>query len=172
MIYITHYNSPIGDMLLACKENKLIGAWIEGQKYYFGNLKEKVHESKDEEIFIKTKHWLDRYFNKQKPDINELELAPIGSDFRQRVWKILCKVPYGKVTTYNNIAKQIANEMGIKSMSAQAVGGAIAHNPILVIMPCHRVVGTNGNLTGYAGGIDRKIFLLKLEQVNMENLFV
>lgn len=171
MIYKTHYKSPVGDILLASKNDKLIGLWIEGQKYYLGNLKEEIIENENE-ILIKTKKWLDRYFNGEKPEISELELDPIGSDFRKSVWKILVEIPYGKVITYNDIAKEIAKQKGIETMSAQAVGGAVGHNPISIIIPCHRVVGTNGSLTGYAGGIDKKIKLLKHENVNMDNLFI
>ena len=96
----------------------------------------------------------------------------IGTPFQLSVWKILTEIPYGKATTYGEIAKQIAEERGLKRMSAQAVGGAVGHNEISIIVPCHRVVGTNGSLTGYAGGINIKKELLKLESVNMEHLFV
>lgn len=170
MIYVANYKSPIGNLLIASKNNKLIGLWIEGQKYYFSNFKDEVQQL-DNNILLKTKEWLDRYFNKEKPSINELELNPIGSEFRQEVWKILCTIPYGKVITYNDISKQIAHNRGINKMSAQAIGGAVGHNPISIIIPCHRVVGSNGSLTGYAGGIDKKIYLLKHEEVDMENLF-
>lgn len=172
MIYTTHYKSPVGDILLASKDNKLIGLWIEGQKYYLSDLKEEIKQFDNDKILVKTKKWLDRYFNNEKPHIKELSLNPIGSEFRQAVWKILCDIPYGKVITYNDIAKQIAKQKGIKKMSAQAVGGAVGHNPISIIIPCHRVVGTKGSLTGYAGGIDKKVYLLKHEQVDMKNLFV
>ncbi len=170
MIYVANYKSPIGNLLIASKNNKLIGLWIEGQKYYFSNFKDEVQQL-DNNILLDTKKWLDKYFNKEKPSINELELNPIGSEFRQEVWKILCTIPYGKVITYNDIAKQIAHNRGINKMSAQAIGGAVGHNPISIIIPCHRVVGSNGSLTGYAGGIDKKIYLLKHEEVDMENLF-
>ena len=172
MIYTTHYKSNIGDILLASKNNKLIGLWIEGQKYYLSNLNEKIENKDNEEILIKTKKWLDRYFNSEKPQIDELDLNPIGSTFRQSVWKLLCNIPYGEVITYNDIAKQIAKQKGLKKMSAQAVGGAVGHNPISIIIPCHRVVGSNGSLTGYAGGINKKVYLLKHENTNMEKLFV
>ena len=164
MIYTTHYKSPIGDLLLASKEGKLIGLWIEGQKYYKSNFLEEMEENENEKILLKTKKWLDRYFRNQKPRINELELNPIASEFRQAVWKILCDIPYGKVTTYKKIAEQIAKQKGITKMSAQAVGGAVGHNPISIIIPCHRVIATNGDLTGYAGGIDKKIYLLEHEK--------
>ncbi len=135
-------------------------------------MKEEIKENKNERILIKTKKWLDEYFNGKKPEISELDLAPIGSEFAKNVWEILCEIPYGKVTTYGEIAKKMAKIMHKEKMSAQAVGGAVGHNPISIIIPCHRVVGANGSLTGYAGGIDKKIYLLKHEQVNMENLFV
>lgn len=163
MIYTTYYNSPIGKLLLASKENKLIGLWIEGQKYYLSGIEEEFTKNDDEKILIETKKWLNRYFNGEKPCPNELELAPIGSKFRKNVWDILCKIPYGKVITYNDIAKEIAKKRKINKMSAQAVGGAVGHNPISIIIPCHRVIGTNGSLTGYAGGLDKKEYLLKLE---------
>ncbi|MCR2032718.1 methylated-DNA--[protein]-cysteine S-methyltransferase [Anaerofustis stercorihominis] len=172
MIYTTHYRSPIGDILIASKNDKLIGLWIENQKYYLAGLKEEITENDNIEILNKTKNWLDRYFLNERPEINELELEPAGSDFRKSVWKILCKIPYGKVITYNDIAKEIAREKGIETMSAQAVGGAVSHNPISIIIPCHRVVGSNGSLTGYAGGIEKKIKLLELEDVDMSNLFI
>ena len=163
MIYTTYYKSPIGKLLLASKENKLIGLWIEGQKYYLSGIEDEITKNDDEKILIETKKWLDRYFNGEKPCPNELDLAPIGSKFRKNVWDILCKIPYGKVITYNDIAKEIAKKRKINKMSAQAVGGAVGHNPISIIIPCHRVIGTNGSLTGYAGGLDKKEYLLKLE---------
>lgn len=172
MIYTAHYQSPLGDILIASKENKLIGLWIQGQKYYLANQKEEMRENDKEEILVKTKKWLDQYFNHEKPNINQLIVNPIGNEFRQAVWKILCQIPYGEVITYKEIAKEIAKQRGIQKMSAQAVGGAVGHNPISIIIPCHRVVGTNGSLTGYAGGIDKKVFLLQHEQVNLSNLFI
>lgn len=172
MIYTTTYNSPIGNLLIAARENKLIGIWIEKQKYYLSNLKDNIKESEDIDILGKTKEWLDRYFKGEKPKIEELEINLTGSEFRKSVWKILKDIPYGEVITYGDIAKKIAKQKGIKRMSAQAIGGAVGHNPISIIIPCHRVIGTQGNLTGYAGGIEKKIYLLKHEKVNMEKLFV
>ena len=170
MIYTAHYKSPIGDILLASKNNKLIGLWLVGQKYYFSNIKDETKEE-DSEILIKTKEWLDRYFRGEKPSINEFDLNPMGSDFRKRVWKILCEIPYGDVVTYKDIASIIAKQKHLKKMSCQAIGNAVGHNPISIIVPCHRVVGTNGSLTGYAGGIDKKMYLLEHEKVNMDNLY-
>ena len=153
--------------MLASKDNKLIGLWIEGQKYYLGKLKEAIQEKDNDIILVKAKKWLDRYFKGEKPQISELDLEPIGSDFTKNVWKLLCEIPYGEVTTYGEIAKKVAKIMNKTTMSAQAVGGAVGHNPISIIIPCHRVIGTNGSLTGYASGIDKKIFLLKHEGVKI-----
>lgn len=172
MIYTSTYKSPIGNLLIASKDNKLVGLWMENQKYYLSNFKEEIVEIENLEILERTKKWLDRYFNGEKPKINELEISPIGSEFRKSVWEILKSIPYGEVITYNDIAKELAKQKGIKKMSAQAVGGAVGHNPISIIIPCHRVVGTNGSLTGYAGGIKKKIYLLEHEKVNMDELFV
>ena len=119
----------------------------------------------------KRKHGWTDIFGAKKPKISELPLAPIGNDFRQAVWKILCEIPYGEVITYGGIAKKIAAQRGLSRMSAQAVGGAVGHNPISIIIPCHRVVGTNGSLTGYSGGLDLKIKLLDFEGVNLAPLF-
>ncbi len=171
MIYITYYNTPIGKVLLASKENKLVGLWIEGQKYYLGKLKEDLQIKDDEETLVKAKKWLDRYFMGERPKISDIELAPIGSEFSKKVWKMLCQIPYGKVTTYGKIAKEIAKQSDNGKMSPQAIGNAVGHNPISIIIPCHRVVGSNGSLTGYAAGIDKKIKLLEHEEVDMTNLY-
>ncbi len=163
MINISYYDSPIGKMLLASKNGKLVGVWIKGQKYYLDQVNEQIQE-KEEEILQKTRVWLTKYFKGENPRITELELAPVGSEFRQMVWKLLCEIPYGEVTTYGALAEKLAQKMKKSKMSAQAVGGAIAHNPISIIIPCHRVVGANGGLTGYAGGIDKKQELLQHEK--------
>ncbi len=172
MLYTMHYDSPIGRLLLVEREEALAGLWMEGQKYFLGALRENMEEKTDSFILNRTKDWLDRYFRGEKPQISELALAPAGSGFRKAVWKILCEIPYGEVTTYGEISRKIAASRGIDRMSAQAVGGAVGHNPISIIIPCHRVVGSSGSLTGYAGGLQRKVRLLTLEGVNMENLFV
>ena len=163
MINVKHYTSPIGDILLASRNKKLIGSWFKGQKYYLANVSDEIIE-KDDETLIKTEEWLDAYFSGEKPLINELDLEPAGTEFRKEVWNILCEIPYGKTTTYKDIADQIAKKRGIEKMSAQAVGGAVGHNPISIIIPCHRVVGSNRDLTGYAAGIEKKKFLLKHEK--------
>lgn len=172
MYYSTTYPSPIGTITLACNRDNLVGLWIEGQKYYGGAIPGKMVGKNDMPIFDAAKRWLDRYFAGKRPAVSELALAPIGGDFRQGVWSILCEIPYGEVSTYGDIAKQMAVKMNKKSMSSQAVGGAVGHNPISIIIPCHRVVGMNGSLTGYAGGISTKVKLLELENVDMSRLFV
>lgn len=173
MIKFSEYNCPpLGTLSLAAEDNTLVGLWIEGQKYFLSSYKKNLVRFDNDITLCKAKEWLDRYMNGEKPDISELKLAPKGSEFCQAVWRILCKIPYGKTTTYGEIAKEIAHINGLERMSAQAVGNAVGHNPISIIIPCHRVVGTNGSLTGYAGGIDKKIFLLKHEGVDTENFYV
>ncbi len=157
MDYIAGYTSPIGEILLASDGENLIGLWFENQKY-FKNTLSSDYEEKELPIFEKVFSWLDRYFNGEKPEV-DFPIKPRGSEFRQQVWKRLTQVPYGETITYGEIAKEMTG--GLKS--AQAVGGAVGHNPISIIIPCHRVVGANGNLTGYAGGIDKKVYLLNLE---------
>lgn len=169
-MYSASYASPIGRLLLTSDGTALTGLWIEKQKYDADTAPADLCEKADLPIFEYTFQWLDRYFHKKRPAVFEKPLAPQGSPFRQAVWKILCSIPYGQVMTYGQIAQEIAYKTG-KNMSAQAVGGAVGHNPISIIIPCHRVVGTNGSLTGYAGGIDTKIKLLTLEGVDMSRLF-
>ncbi len=170
MIYIQNYDSPVGRLLLAADEIGLTGLWLDGEKYYAANLPSEHTEAKTP-ILVETMRWLDIYFSGKEPDFTP-PLHPLGSEFRQDVWKILLRIPYGKTVTYGEIAKEIAQKKGLKKMSAQAVGGAVGHNEIAIIIPCHRVVGTSGSLTGYAGGIDKKIKLLELERVDMTKLFV
>ncbi len=172
MYYKTIYPSPLGIITIASDGDNLTGLWIEGQKYHGGTIFEDMAENKDMPIFDTVKKWLDRYFSGENPLISELPLAPAGSDFRKEVWHILCEIPYGGVITYGGIAKKMAAKMNKESMSSQAVGGAVGHNPISIIIPCHRVVGSNGSLTGYAGGIHTKIKLLELEGVDMSRFFV
>ena len=164
------YNSPVGKLTIACNEKNVVGLWLDGQKYYMEVLEDKEYQEKETEVIKLAEKWLDKYFNNEKPEIDELPIEFIGSDFRKQIWKILSKIPYGKVITYGDIAKQIAKRKGIRTMSAQAVGGAIAHNPISVIVPCHRVVGANGSLTGYSGGVKVKIKLLEFEGVDITTL--
>lgn len=172
MYYSTTYSSPIGLLTLACDGDHLVGLWTEGQKYHGGTIPEVMIEKGDLPVFEAAKQWLDRYFRGEEPDLAELPLAPIGGEFRQGVWRILCEIPYGQLITYGEIAKKMAVKMGKESMSSQAVGGAVGHNPISIIIPCHRVVGSNGSLTGYAGGVQQKVKLLELERVDLSGLFV
>ena len=166
MIYTAHYSSPVGEFLLAERDGCLTGLWLEGQKYYFNIPAEKAAELETPGLSL-ARAWLDRYFAGEAPAPGELKLSPQGSAFRQLVWEALCRIPYGQVITYGRIAEEIALHMGRKSMSAQAIGGAVGHNPISIIIPCHRVVGANGNLTGYAGGVDKKLKLLAHEGVDI-----
>jgi methylated-DNA-[protein]-cysteine S-methyltransferase len=172
MYYSTTYPSPVGTITLACDGGNLVGLWIEGQKYHGGAIPEEMAEKSDMPVFTAAKKWMDRYFAGEAPGAFELPLRPIGSKFRQEVWRILCEIPYGQVITYGDIAKRMAVKMGRESMSSQAVGGAVGHNPISIIIPCHRVVGADGSLTGYAGGIGTKVRLLELEGADMSRLFV
>ena len=172
MLYKATYFSPVGKITLASDGDNIIGLWLEGQKYYGGTLTEKCFTRENIPIFLSAKAWLDKYFAGERPLIENLPLLPKGGEFRQNVWKLLCQIPYGGVVTYGDIARKMAVVTGKPKMSAQAVGGAVGHNPISIIIPCHRVVGTNGSLTGYAGGIDVKIKLLTLEGADMKRLFI
>ena len=170
MTFLQHYDSPLGGILLAADEIGLTGLWFDGQKYFARNLPaERVEQNTP--ALSEAKRWLDIYFTGREPDFTP-PLHPIGSTFRQGVWDILLQIPYGQTTTYGELARQLAAKQGLPRMSAQAVGGAVGHNEISIIIPCHRVVGTNGSLTGYAGGIDKKVKLLELEHTDMTRLFV
>lgn len=170
MHYIYEYKSPIGDITMASDGTSLIGLWFNGQKYFASTLSSK-YEYKLLPIFKETILWLDTYFNGKEPDfIPKIKLDDTA--FRIEIWKILQQIPYASTLTYGDIAKIIATKRGIENMSAQAVGGAVGHNPISIIIPCHRVIGTNKSLTGYAGGIDKKIKLLRLEGINTQELII
>jgi len=170
VIFTQHYDSPLGGILLAADEVGLMGAWFEGQKYFARNLPEDT-ASQETAVLAEAKRWLDVYFAGREPDFLP-PLHPMGSPFRQAVWEILLQIPYGKTMTYGEIARRLAEKQGLPRVSAQAVGGAVGHNPISILIPCHRVVGTGGSLTGYAGGIDKKVKLLELEHADMTGLFV
>ena len=170
MQYISHYKSPLGDILLAADEIGLTGLWFEGQKYFALSL-QREHTEKEIPVFEQVKQWLDIYFSGKNPDFT-VPLHFTGTAFQNEVWEILCSIPYGGTRTYGEISRQIAARRGLPHMSAQAIGGAVGHNAISIVVPCHRVVGANGNLTGYAGGIDKKIKLLQLENVDMRSFFV
>lgn len=170
MQYTSQYHSPLGEILIAADDIGLTGLWFEGQKYYALHL-DKENQEQETQILKDTKRWLDIYFSGQEPNF-KLPLHFTGTDFQNEVWEILYSIPYGKTTTYGKIANILAKRKGLERMSAQAVGGAVGHNEISIIVPCHRVVGFQGSLTGYAGGIDKKVSLLKLEKVNMDRFYV
>ena len=165
MIWKCSYSSPVGPLLLASDGDHLTGLWLEGQKYFAATVKEPMEEEADLPVFAAARRWLDGYFAGDRPSPDALPLAPAGSDFRRKVWAILCRIPYGETMTYGQIARLLAEEGG--GMSPQAVGGAVGHNPISIIIPCHRVVGTGGSLTGYAGGVKKKAWLLAHEGVDL-----
>lgn len=170
MQYTARYKSPLGDILLASDDAGLTGLWFEGQRYFALHLAADYIE-KETDILMQAKKWLDIYFSGQKPDF----IPPLhveGTLFHREVCEIMLSIPYGKTMTYGEIAQTIASRRGIRKMSARAVGGAVGHNEISIIIPCHRVIGANGNLTGYGGGISRKVRLLELEGVNMTGFYI
>lgn len=164
------YASPIGDLTLVSDENKLIAVRY-GKNFFHDELPICDKNLEKNNILNATKNWLRAYFNGGNPDLSELAISPCGNEFRETVWKLLCKISYGSTVTYGYIAQETAKLMGKDKMSAQAVGGAIGSNPIAIIIPCHRVIGKDGNITGYAGGIDKKLFLLKHEGVDMSKIY-
>lgn len=169
--YKTTTDSPIGKITLGSDGKNLVGLWIDGQRFFEEPVPKKMLVNDDLNIFACIKEWLSRYFDGKKPPISELPLSPIGSEFQKTVWKMLTEIPYGNTITYGELAQKIAKNRGIKSMSAQAVGGAVGRNPISIIIPCHRVIGANGNLTGFSGGIAKKLLLLQHEGVNTNQFY-
>lgn len=166
MQYADHYQSPLGGITLSGTESELTGLWFDGQKY-FGSTLPADHEERESPVLAQTKRWLDCYFQGNIPGfMPPLKLS--GTPFRLAVWEILKQIPYGEVITYGKIAEQIASLKGLPSMSAQAIGGAVGHNPISILIPCHRVVGSGGSLTGYAGGLEKKLRLLTLEKAEIQ----
>ena len=163
MDFISHYDSPLGGMTMASDGTHLVGLWFDGQKHFASSLDKERIERDDLPVFEETRRWLGRYFGGKDPGFTPA-LFLLGNDFSRSVWEVLLSIPYGQTMTYGDIARIIARERGLVSMSAQAVGGAVGHNPISLIIPCHRVVGANGSLTGYAGGIERKRWLIQKEQ--------
>jgi len=168
MDYMDKYHSPLGEMTLASDGRALTGLRFDGQKY-FGTTVGEINEEIKPAVFDETKRWLDIYFKGEEPDfMPEISMKTTNTTpFRRMVWEVLLTIPYGKTMTYKEIALKIAEKKEIAKMSAQAVGGAVAHNPISIIIPCHRVIGSDGGLTGYAGGIEKKIRLLELENTDM-----
>ena len=170
MQYTATYASPLGEILLASDDAGLTGLWFDKEKYYALHL-DSAHIQKETPAIAAARAWLDVYFTGREPDI----LPPIhmiGTPFQKAVWRLLLQIPYGETTTYGALAARVAAERGLARMSAQAVGGAVGHNEISILIPCHRVVGKNGSLTGYAGDIDKKIRLLKLEGGYQKTFFV
>lgn len=165
MSYVQNYNSPLGGITLASDGRALTGLWFDGQKY-FGSTLPQTYTQTELPIFAQTANWLDIYFSGQAPDFTP-PLHWQTTAFRRAVWQIMLQIPFGKTITYGQIAAEIAKKNGLSSMSAQAVGNAVAHNPFLIIIPCHRVIGANHKLTGYTGGLDKKRRLLALEGVNL-----
>lgn len=165
--YVTSYTSPLGEMLLTANDLGLTGLYFKNQKHCDKSL-HKYCQKDDLSIFNQTKKWLDIYFQGKEPNFMP-RINQIGTPFRKIVWAILKQIPYGQIVTYGEIASMVAKLKGVEKVSAQAVGGAVGHNPISIIIPCHRVVGKNGSLTGYAGGIERKIKLLELEKILKKN---
>ena len=162
MTYTQHYDSPLGGILLAADEEGLTGLWFDGQKYFARTLPKEYAES-ETPVLREAKRWLDIYFSGREPDFMP-PLRPVGSAFQQAVWALLLEIPYGETTTYGALARKLAEKQGLTHMSAQAVGGAVGHNDISLIIPCHRVVGKNKKLVGYAAGLERKEYLLALEK--------
>ncbi|MDR2144462.1 MAG: methylated-DNA--[protein]-cysteine S-methyltransferase [Treponema sp.] len=167
MEYIHKIKSPVGILTVSSDGQNISGLWIEGQKYFAKNLEKDVSE-KNLPIFGNVQKWLAIYFSGREPDFMP-PLMPKGSPFQKTVWNNLCKIPYGQTTTYGGLAKQIELENKGKRTSARAIGSAVGHNPISILIPCHRVIGKNGDLTGYAGGIANKIKLLELEGITIKN---
>ena len=164
-MYYCTYESKIGLLYLISDGESLCGCYLENQKYFPNDIDD--YQLNDElNVFIESIAWLEKYFNGENPSIDEIPLNFNETEFRNTVWKVLKEIPFGEVITYREIAEIIAKNRGIKTMSAQAVGGAVGHNPLLIFIPCHRVIGADGSLTGYAAGIENKRFLLNLESDN------
>lgn len=161
MDYIQEYNSPLGSITIASDEASVTGIWFDNSRFFSETLSKK-YLNQATAAAEQAVHWLDIYFNNKIPDFTPPLLLK-GTDFRMTVWKMLLDIPYGETVSYGDIAKAIAKRRGIEKMSAQAVGNAVGHNPISIIVPCHRVVGSKGSLTGYGGGIKRKKALLDIE---------
>lgn len=163
-MYITTQTSPLGPLILISDGIYLMGLYLEQQKHFLEGVSNNLERKDDLEIFKQTKSWLVQYFAGKNPNPNDLKLKPAGTDFRKIVWKELLNIPYGTTITYKELSHKVAKILGRKTTSAQAIGQAVGHNPISIIIPCHRVIGTTGNLVGYAGGISKKAYLLTLEK--------
>ena len=165
MYQTTTYASPVGELTLASDGTALTGLWLEGQKHFGGTSGEELAPGQpDLPAFQAARAWLDRYFSGEKPSPAELPLAPAGTPFQRAVWEKLQAIPWGSVTTYGALAREL------DGASPRAVGGAVGRNPISIIIPCHRVVGADGSLTGYAGGVEKKLWLLRHEGADLSGL--
>ena len=162
MDFIHHYRSPLGGITIASDGNALTGLWFDGQKY-FGSTLSSEYEERPLPVFDQTDSWLDLYFSGRDPGFTP-PLCLRGTPFRKAVWEILLTIPFGHTVTYGEIAARLADRMGLPQMSARAVGGEVGHNPVSLIIPCHRVIGSDGSLTGYAGGQEKKLWLLEIER--------
>lgn len=161
-MYYTHYQSPIGLLTIASNGQQITGLWMEGQKYFRSTLPESAQAAPSLPLFASAISWLEDYFQGKKSDLSSLPLHPNGTPYQKIVWAALQEIPYGMTCTYGHLAKRVEEQTGTRT-SARAVGNAVARNPISIFIPCHRVVGQGLKLTGYAGGLDRKNFLLQLE---------
>jgi methylated-DNA-[protein]-cysteine S-methyltransferase len=168
MIHVSELKTPLGPATARVEDDALTGFWFIGQKYYPAQTGHWIRKP-DHPVFAQLEAWLESYFAGHDP-VADFLFDPRGSLFQKKVWELLLQIPYGKLTSYGKIAGQLAAREGLASMSAQAVGGAVGHNPISLLIPCHRVVDVNGKLTGYAGGLDKKRALLRLEGSNPDVL--
>ena len=173
MVYRTNCTHPgFGEVTIASDGQSIVGLWMAGQKHFGGTVDGEMEPADDLPVFTQAKGWLDRYFAGDPLPVATLPLKPGDTPFQQRVWKLLADIPFGELRTYADLAAQITREDDGKKASARAVGTANGRNPISIILPCHRVVGSDGSLTGYAGGIARKVWLLEHEGVDMAGLYV
>lgn len=165
-LYAARYPSPVGELTVVCDKGSIVGLWIENQKHFFSTLPSPPIFGIDTPLLRQARQWLDAYFQGQAPSPDTLPLKPGGSGFQQRVWAQLLRIPYGQTVTYGQLAKAFEGQ----KMSAQAIGGAVGRNPISIIVPCHRVLGAKGQLTGYASGTDKKLWLLRHEGAQILSL--
>ena len=168
-MFKSYYNSNLGKIIIVADSRYIYGLYFDNQKYLPENL-EKLEINNNSPIIKQVKLWLEEYFNGKKPNLENLPIKLIGSEFKMLVWSVLKTIPYGKTITYGEIAKTLARKTNKEKISARAVGNAVGHNSLSIIIPCHRVIGANGKITGYAGGIDKKIALLKLEGINVNKI--
>lgn len=169
MLYKTSYDSPIGPVIMLANDHGLLGAWYENQEHFAGTFDldkvQTLENTADQVILKEASDWFDAYFAGQNPSVKNLPLMPQGTAFQQEVWAELIKVGYGETISYQELADRVAARQSKGRGSARAVGSTVGRNPISIMIPCHRVIATNGDLTGYAGGIDKKITLLKIEGI-------